>query len=301
MPDFMDTQAALNFVVSQRSHIESEVLRRPYPEIKYSRMIPVDTTANPFALSVTHFSQDSVGKAKFINGKGDDIPLVNIKGTKFEQTVNMAGVGYSFSLEEIGTAQMMGQSLSNEGALAARTAYEQFVDEVAFVGDAALGVEGFYNMTGITTAAAGATFAASTPDAVLTIINTALTAIETASLGIEVANTIVLPLKVGGTMERRLADGSDTTILDFIMRANRYTRQTRLPLSIEFDWRLDALNKMVVYRRDPQVLKMHMPMPLRFIPPQAVNLEIKTLGMFRFAPVNIRRPVAVRYVSGVSV
>ena len=300
MPDFMDTQAALNFVVSQRSHIEPEVLVRPYPQIKYSRLIPVDTSANPFALSVTHFSQDSAGRAKFINGKGDDIPLVNISGSKFEQTVNMAGVGYSFSLEEIGAAQMMGRNLSNDGAAAARLAYEQFVDAVAFTGDATIGVEGFYNMTGVTTAAAGATFTASTPDAVLAIINTALTAIETASLGIEVADTIILPLKAGATMERRLADGSDTTILDFIMRANRYTRQTGLPLTIEFDWRLDALNKMVVYRRDPQVLKMHMPMPLRFIPPQSVNLEIKVLGMFRFAPVNIRRPVAVRYVSGVT-
>ena len=300
MPDFMDTQAALNFVVSQRSHIESEVLRKPYPAIKYSRMIPVDTSANPFALSVTHFSQDSTGRAKFINGKGDDIPLVNITGSKFEQTVNMAGVGYSFSLEEIGAAQMMGTNLSSDGADAARLAYEQFVDEVAFVGDAAIGVEGFYNMTGITTAAAGATFAASTPDVVLGIINTALTAIETGSLGVEVADTIVLPLKAAGGMERRLGDGSDTTILDFIQRANRYTRQTGQPLTVEFDYRLDALNKMVVYRRDPQVLKMHMPMPLRFIAPQSVNLEIKVLGMFRFAPVNIRRPCAVRYVSGVT-
>jgi hypothetical protein len=263
-------------------------------------MIPVDTSANPFALSVTHFSQDSTGRAKFINGKGDDIPLVNITGSKFEQTVNMAGVGYSFSLEEIGAAQMMGTNLSSDGADAARLAYEQFVDEVAFVGDAAIGVEGFYNMTGITTAAAGATFAASTPDVVLGIINTALTAIETGSLGVEVADTIVLPLKAAGGMERRLGDGSDTTILDFIQRANRYTRQTGQPLTVEFDYRLDALNKMVVYRRDPQVLKMHMPMPLRFIAPQSVNLEIKVLGMFRFAPVNIRRPCAVRYVSGVT-
>lgn len=300
MPDFMDTQAALNFVVSQRSHIEPEVLTRPYPQIKYSRLIPVDTSANPFAMSVTHFAQDSAGHAKFINGKGDNIPLVNITGSKFEQTVNMAGVGYSFSLEEIGAAQMMGLNLSNDGAAAARLAYEQFVDAVAFTGDTEINVEGFYNMSGITTAAAGATFAASTPDAVLAIINTALTAIETTSLGVDVADTIILPLKAGATMERRLGDGSDTTILDFIMRANRYTRQTGLPLTIEFDWRLDALNKMVVYRRDPQVLKMHMPMPLRFIPPQSVNLEIKVLGMFRFAPVNIRRPAAVRYISGVT-
>lgn len=299
MSEFMDMQAALGFVVSQRTSIESEVLKKPYPEIKYSRLIPVDTSANPFAASVTHFAQDSVGKAKFVNGKGDDVPLVNIKGSKFEQTVNMAGVGYSFSLEEIGAAQQLGTNLSSDGAEAARMAYEQFVDAVAFLGDTTIGVEGFYNMTGITTAAAGATFAASTPDEIATIINTALNAINTETLGVEVANTIVLPLKTSVQLHRRMTDGTGT-VLDYIRSANVYTSTTGQPLTIEFDYRLDGLNKMVAYRRDPQVLKMHMPMPLRFIAPQAVNLEIKTLGMFRFAPVNIRRPKAVRYISGVS-
>ena len=294
----MDAQAALGFVVSQRSHIEPEVLKKPYPEIRYAEMIPVDTSANAYAQSVTFFSQDSVGKAKFINGKGDDIPLVNVTRTKFEQSVNMAGVGYSFSLEEIGAAQMLRQNLSADGAEAARMAYEQLVDEVAFIGNTTLGIQGLYNTTGITTIAAGATFAASTPDGVLAIINNALIAIESGSLGVEVANTIALPLAVAATMERRLGDGSDVTILDFIMRSNRYTRRTGLPLMVEFSHRLTTT--MVVYRKDPAVLKLHMPMPLQFIPPQMVNLEVKVLGMFRFSPVNIRRPGAVRYVSGVA-
>lgn len=296
----MDTQAALGFVTHQRTYIEPEVILRPYPVVKYPRLIPVDQSANRFALSVTHFTQDSTGRAKFINGTGDDVPLVNITGSKFEQMVNTAAIGYSFSLEEIGAAQQNGTNLSSDGAMEARKIYEHFVDEVAFLGDSTVGVEGLYNMTGIASQGAGATFTNSTPDEVLAIINNAMTAIETASLGQEVADTIILPLKAAGGMERRLGDGSDTTILDFIRRANRYTRQTNQPLTVEFDWRLDDLNKMVVYRRDTSVLKMHMPMPLEFIAPQAKNLRIKVLGMFRFAPVNIRRPVAVRYISGVT-
>jgi len=295
----MDMQAALGFVVSQRSHIETEVLRKPYPAIRYAELIPIDTSANPFAASVTHFSQDSVGKAKFVNGKGDDIPLVNMLRQKFEQGVNMAGIGYSFSLEEIGAAQQLGQNLSGDGAEAARMAYEQLVDEVAFNGDTQLGIEGLYNMTGITSSAAGATFAASTPQVILSIINTALSGIMTSTLGIEMADTIVLPLaEYARIATTQLAPESDVTVLDFVRRANVYTTQTGQPLTIVGDRRLTT--KMVVYRRDPQVLKMHMPMPLRFIAPQAVNLEIKVLGMFRFAPVNIRRPGAVRYITGIA-
>lgn len=296
--EFGDMQAALGFVISQRTHIETEVLKKPYPEITYMNRIPIDTSANEYASSVTHFAQDAVGKAKFVNGKGDDIPLVNLNRQKFEQGVNMAGIGYSFSLEEIGAAQTLGQSLSADGADAARQGYEQLVDDVAFIGDADLGVEGLYNMTGIASSAAAKTFVASTPQEILTAINDVITGIMTSSKGIELADSVGLPLvQWGDIASRQIAPESTMTILEFVQRSNVYTARTGQPLNIFGDHRLD---KMIVYRRDPQVLKMHMPMPLRFIPPQAVNLEVKVLGMFRFAPVNIRRPGAVRYVTGVA-
>ena len=60
----LDAQAALGFVVSQSSHIEREVMAIPYPEIRYAEMVPVDTSANPFAASVTFFTQDAVGRCR---------------------------------------------------------------------------------------------------------------------------------------------------------------------------------------------------------------------------------------------
>lgn len=293
----LDAQAALGFVVSQSSHIEREVMAIPYPEIRYAEMVPVDTSANPFAASVTFFTQDQVGRAKFMNGKGDDVPLANIMRSKFEQGILDAGIGYEFSLTEIGQAQMMGMSLTNEGAAAARLAYEQLVDEVTLNG--ADGIEGLYSTTGITSAAAAATFLVGTPDQVLGAINTALTAIMTDTNGIDMANTVVLPLAAyGAIVTRRLDVTSDSTIMDHIMRSNIYTARTGQPLLIVADHRLTT--KMVVYKRDPSVLKLHMPMPLRFLPPQYVNLSVRVPGMFRFAPLSIRRPKAVRYVSGVA-
>lgn len=294
----MDAQAALGFVVSQRTHIESEVLRKPMPEITYARRIPVDTSANAFAPSVTFFSQDVVGQAKFINAKGDDIPLVNIGMTKFEQGIHDAGLGYSFSLMEIGSAQQMNRILTSEGAMAAREGYEQLVDETAHVGNEVLGVEGLFNTTGITTIAAPKTFKNSTPLEVLSVINGALTAILSESKGIEHADTIVLPIDEWAyIVETPVSSTNSTTILEYIQKSNVYTAKTKRPLMIESDHRLTG--KMVVYRRDPLVVKLHMPMPLTFIPPQAKGLEIVTYGMFRFAPVNIRRPGAMRYVTGI--
>jgi hypothetical protein len=294
----VDAPAALGFVTHQRTHIESQVLKKPYPQILYPQLIPVDTSANAYAASITHFAQDAVGRAKFINGKGDDIPLVNLISSKYELGVNMAGVGYSFSLEEIGAAQAMGVNLSGDGADAARLAYEQLVDEVALVGDTTLGVEGLFNTTGITSAAAAQTFALGTPQQILVTINTAITAIYTQTQGIELPDTIILPYaQFADIATRQLSVDNPMTILEFIRRTNIYTVTTGQELKIVGHHRLTG--RMVIYRRDPTVLKLHMPMPLQFIPPQFVNLEVKVLGMFRFAPISIRRPLAMRYVTGI--
>lgn len=295
----LDAQAALGFVLAQRTTIEGPVLRRPLPEIRYPALIPVDTSPPPFTPSVTFFTADPVGRAKFVNGKADDIPYVDVQTSKYEQTVNMAAVAYEYSLEEIGAAQQFGYPLDAEKAMVARMAYERLVDDVAFTGDTQLGIEGLYNTTGITSVAAAQTFAAATPAQALATINTALSGVLTGSNGMEQADTVVLPIAVYADLAtRQLAPESTETILSFVQRANVYTTMTGRPLTIVADYRLT--NTMVVYRRDPSVLKLIMPMPLRFIPPQAYNLMIRVIGMFRFAPLSIRRPAAVRYTTGIA-
>lgn len=297
MYKFIDAQAALGFVVSQRTYIETQVMRKPMPEIQYSSLIPIDTSANSYAPSVTFFTADAVGRPKLVNGRGDDVPLVNTTRTKFEQTVSMAAIGYSFTLEEIGAAQQYGQNLSTEGAMDARQAYEQFVDEVAFSGIDGV-MDGLFNMTGITSDAAAATFRNSTPDAILTMINKEISAIMTASLGIEIPDTMVMPIDAFSYISSTRIDDTNMTILQFLEQANVYTAKTKQPFTFAASHRLTA--DAVLYRRDPQVLKMHIPMPLQFIAPQIRGLEIITPGMFRFAGVSIRRPAAVRYLTGVT-
>lgn len=293
--NFNDAQAALAFVTNQASHIETEVLSIPYPEIRYAQMIPVDTSAAEFSASVTFFTQDMVGKAKLMNGSGDDIPLANLVRTKFEQSILDAGIGYEFSLVEIGQAQMMGRSLSTEGAAAARLAYEQLVDAIALGGDS--GYEGLYNTTGITSTAAAAAWSGATAAQILADVNGVLQRIFAATGGIHVANTIVLPLAQYALIAGRQIDPTNqTTIMEYVQRSNIYTMMTGQPLSIFADVRLT--NKMVAYKRDPGVLKLHMPMPLRFIAPQLINLNVRVPGMFRFAPLSIRQPKALQYVSG---
>ena len=57
---------------------------------------------------------------------------------------------------------------------------------------------------------------------------------------------------------------------------------------------------MVAYRRSPDVLKLHMPMPHRFFPVfQSGPFRWDVPGLFRLGGVDIRRPLEVAYIDGI--
>lgn len=302
---------ALSYLISQVTHIEREVYEIKYPDITYARDIPVDTSAPEWIKSITFFSEDRVGAAKFINGNAYDIPFADVTSEKFESAVEGAGIGYRYSLEEINQARYLGQSLDARRAMSARRAYETFVNDVAYVGHTAKGWKGLINnasVTAVTVAQnAGATstlWANKTADEVLTDINSGITGMWTASKTVELAGTVKLPpAKYSVLFTRRLGD-TTMNLFEYISKNNIYTAQTGQPLDIGMLRQCEgagsgATDRMVVYRKAPDVLKLHIPMPLRFLPPQAKGLGFEVPGMFRLGGVDIRLPGAVRYLDGI--
>lgn len=307
-------QVAMSFLIRQASLIEPTVYAIRYQDIQYAQLIPVDTSAPEWIQSVTYFSMDAVGQAAWFNGNAQDVPKVELTREKFETTVSMAAIGYGYNLEELGTAQLLGMNLSADKASTARRVAEEKIDTVAFVGDAAKGYTGLVNSSTPTATTAPAdgtgsatTFASKTPDQILRDINGQLTGIFTGTLGAEIADTILLPYAVLLDLSTRRIDAvNQTTILDWLQRNNIYTLTTGQPLTIRgvFGY-LDtagasSTKRMVAYRRSPEVLKMHIPMPFRFLPAwQTGPIKFDVPGIFRVGGVDIRRPKSVRYLDGI--
>ena len=307
-------QVAMSFLIRQASLIEPTVYQMRYQEIQYASLIPVDTSAPEWIQSVTYFSMDGVGKAEWFHGNANDVPKVELTREKFETSVSMAAIGYGYTLEELGTAQLLGMNLSPDKATLARRVAEEKIDGIAFVGDAAKGFSGLVNASTPTATTAPAdgtgsatTFASKTPDQVLRDINGQLTGMFTGTLGAEIADTLLLPYSVLLDLSTRRIDAvNQTTILEWVERNNIYTRTTGQPLTIRgvFGY-LDTAGasgtkRMVAYRRSPEVLKLHIPMPFRFLQPwQTGPIKFDVPGIFRVGGVDIRRPKAVRYLDGV--
>jgi hypothetical protein len=300
-------QQALSYLRQQATYLEPEIYKVKYPTIRYPDLIPVDTSADAWTPTVTYLSIDGVGQAEWFAAGAKDVPLAEINQQQFETPVKMASIGYRYNLEELARAQKLGINLTSEKGIVARRAAEQFIDQRALYGDNVVGFKGLINNpnVGVIVSTAGSWLAA-TADQIIADVNQAITGISVATLEIEVANTILLPKsRYDHISSMPRSTTSDTTILDYIRRNNIYTQETGQPLLIRSVRGLETAGtggtrRMVVYMRSMDVVKMHLPMPYRFLPVwQTGPIVFDVPGIFRFGGVDIRRPDAFRYVDGI--
>jgi hypothetical protein len=307
----VDAQQALGFAISQTAYIETQVYETQYPDIQYPNLIPVDTSANEWAKSVTYYSSDKVGRAGWFHQYAKDIHVADVDRAKNEVGIEMADIGYRWTLEELGQAMMIpGMNLSADRANAAVRAYEEFVDDTALRGKPEKNMSGILNYPGITAVLASietghTVWNLKSADGIIQDINDALTGIYTSTLQIEMADTILLPVACLTIMGTKRIPNTTASVLDYISTKNVYTMTTGQALTIRGVRGLETAGqggsgRMVAYRRDPTVLKMHIPMPHRFLPVwQTGPLVYDVPGIFRLAGLEIRRPGAVRYVDGI--
>jgi hypothetical protein len=307
-----DAQRSLSFLTQQLTYIEPQVYRIQYPDLPWAELVPVDTSAPEWIKSVTYFSTDAVGQAQWFAGQAHDVPLAEVLRDKGETQVRMAAIGYRYTTEELGTAQLMGMNLSTDKAAAARRAHFDFVNRVTFFGDTTVGQTGVVNSAAVTVTTAPADGTASataatakTPAQIVRDLNGQLTGIYTGTNTVEMADTVLMPIALLMYLAATpYASGSNETILSFFQRTNAYTATTGRQLTIRGILGLETagaggVSRVVFYRRNPEVLKLHMPMPFRFLPVwQTGPMVFEVPGIFRLGGVDFRRPSAARYLDG---
>ncbi|MDB6454703.1 DUF2184 domain-containing protein [Falsirhodobacter sp. 20TX0035] len=308
-----DAQVAMAYAVSQASRINATVYRTQYPAVRYRGLVPVDTTGPEWVKSVTYFSLDGVGAADWINAASDDVPKAELTRGRMETTVHEAGIGYGWSLSELGQAQLLGIDLNAQKGIAARRAAEEMTDRVAFLGDASKGLTGMVNNPDVTVQDAAATGAGSstewedkTPGQIMGDVNALLTGVYTATATTVVSDTLLLPptrMHYIGTTT--VSDNRETTILEWLRENNVYTMETGQPLTIRAIRGLETAGdggvaRAMAYRNSEEVVKLNMPMPFRFFPVwQTGPFRFDVPGMFRIGGVDFLLPKEAIYLDGI--
>lgn len=299
--EFYDS-AALGFLQSQLTHIIPQVYERKYAPIVYQDLVPVTNEASEWAESITTHYMDGYTEGKFVGPVSDDIPFTRIDASRGTIPVRYGGIGFEYSVDELRISQALNRDLSVLAAMQARRGYEEHAQRIAFFGDADRGLEGLFNHTEVATGGAASTFAlAADGDAAAAILNEAIDAIIEDTKEIEIPNRVILPTSAFNFLATTRLDTtvSAMTILEYVRAHNNSTGRTNQPLDIRSSPHLEASGKMVVYSSSEEVMAFHIPLELRFLPPQPYNLKFRVPGEYKIAGLEMRYPGALVYRTGV--
>lgn len=293
---------ALGYLHSQLAAIESKIFTVKYYNIIYDELIPVSSEAGEWATAVETHYLDGTTLGKFLGASGDDIPYAQVTSGRDVIPIRYAGIGYEYTLEEIRQSMHLNRPLDTLMAGQAVRGYQEHCQSIALNGDTARSLQGLLTHTAITTAAAATTWAvglATNVDALLTLVNEPINAIIAATNEIEIPDRFLLPIQQFNLLATtRLNTVSDMTVLEYIKLKNAATARTGRPMEFRAVPQL-AAGKCMVYKSDPDVMVMHVPMPLRFAAPQPVNLKIRVPGEYKLSGLELRYPTACIYRTGI--
>jgi hypothetical protein len=300
MSDFRMDEAGL-FLERQLEYIRPQIFEVAYADIKYPTLLPVTSEAGQGAQTFTYRIMDSTGEFKLIADAADDLPRSDI--SQVEKSINIRSFGGSFgyTVQELRAAQMANIALEQRRAAAVRRAYEEKVEAVAMFGESTVGLAGFFNNSTVDVIAADywftGTTASGTSQEMLELLNYGVSAIINASNMKEQPDTILLAYedynKISTT---RNSDSSDVTVLEYFLRTNPYIRNVEPINQLDKDNSVLNTNRMVVYKRDPEKVQLHIPQPLELFPPQQRGLEFIVPAHARVGGVALYYPKSVIYV-----
>ena len=301
MSEFRMDEAGL-FLERQLEYIRPQVFEVEYADIKYPTILPVTSEAGPGAQQFTYRIMDATGDFKLISDAADDLPRADVSQTEKSINIRSFGGSFGYTVQELRAAQMANVALEQRRATAVRRAYEEKVESVALFGESSVGLTGFFNNANVDVVAAdkwftGATATGTTAPDMLALLNQGVTSIINGSNMKEQPDTILMAWSDYSVVSTtRNSDSSDVTVLEYFLRTNPFIRNVEPINQLDTSKSSLSKNRMVIYKRDPGKVQLHIPQPLELFPPQQRGLEFIVPAHARVGGVALYYPKSVLYV-----
>ena len=274
------------YFTRQLEMIMPEILRMELPDIEFASFIPTPASRiHPGAQTYTQRMYESFGLAQWISNYADDIPMADVGGKEETFKIKAFGIGYQYTFEDILAGQMAAQSgqpginLSTEKAAACRRASDEFLENVAWLGDESVGIHGLLNYPSIPRVTmTTAWVAASDPEDVLAELTTIIEEHVTRTRGKSRPSDIVLSAPTYGYFATAKLSNSTTTLLQFFLATNPYIKRVRPSYVMEASG-IGGADQMLIYTPDPMTMRLEVPMPFRQFPAQQKNFAYEVLTM----------------------
>ena len=301
MSEFRMDEAGL-FLERQLEYIRPQVFEVEYADIKYATILPVTSEAGPGAQTFTYRIMDATGDFKLISDAADDLPRADVSQTEKSINIRSFGGSFGYTVQELRAAQMANMALEQRRAAAVRRAYEEKVEEIAMFGESSVGLVGFFNNPTVDVVSAdkwftGATATGTTAQDMLDLLNEGVTAIINGSNMKEQPDTILMAWEDYNRISiTRNSDSSDMTVMEYFLRTNPFIRNIEPINELDSDKSSLSKNRMVIYRRAPGKVHLHIPQPRELFPPQQRGLEFIVPAHARVGGVSLYYPKSVIYI-----
>lgn len=294
------------FFTRQLENIKAKSYDVKYAELKARSILPVSFEAGPGANSITYRQYDMTGVAAIIANYAKDLPRADIKGKEFTVPVKSLGASYGYNVQEIRAGQMSGLPLEQRRANAAKRAVLQKENTIAFFGDTDTGLAGFINNSAIGAytvpadgTGASALWTAKTPDQIIRDLNGLAHKTVEDTKGVDAADTILLPLsRYNYIAATPRSSTSDTTILEFFLKANPYIKEVSWLNELETAGS-GSTKRMIAYRRSPDYVTLEIPQDFEQFPEQEQGLEYVVPCHSRIGGVILYYPLSVAKGDGI--
>lgn len=305
-------EAAMSFLISQRTHIEPQLYEIRYPGVTYDQVIPVDTSAPEWAPIVAVQSADYRGELQFAGPNSNDDNRADVAYALGTHPIQTGRLGYGYSLEEIQQAMLMGRDLSTDKARATMRVFEQGLNRLAYLGNDSAGYEGLFSSSVVpsdTTASTIAQLAAAATDvagaqAIVQFFQEHLNTVYVTQTRTTFFPTHILlpPAQRAILASTILPFGGNMTILNYL-EANLDVGGGRVVIQAEISLEgagAGGDDRMMIYTRDMETTKFHLPMGPRFLDPYRDSGTSWFIpGLTRTGGTEIRVPSAHLYIDGV--
>lgn len=147
----MATDAAESvFLAGELEYIDKTVYMQPYAELKAMQFIPSKSDIPQWAQTHTWRETDGTGRARILNASGQDFPRSDITRREVTKSIREMGDSYGYSWSEMQAAASVPDiHLDADRAIFCRYSLENLRDRILCYGDAANGLEGLFNLTGV--------------------------------------------------------------------------------------------------------------------------------------------------------
>lgn len=297
------------YLARQLEYIEAKTYDVLFPEFPAVRLLPVSNEAGPGADSITYRQFTPVGAMKLGSTYADDLPYSDAFAKEFHTKVRSLIGAYRYSLQEVRGAQFSGIPLEQRKANAARQAYEQQINRMAWLADGSKTYGGLYglfynpNVTVGPTKSGKVWATAATPDEIIQDVNDLINQVPVLTKGVEYIDTVIMPRAQYAYISTTPRSAvSDTTILQFL-QANH--------AGVSFEGINEAagilapsgsgltVDVMVGYRKSPDKMKLHIPQPFEVLPVEPTNLFYKIPTHARYAGLILYYPLCVSIKEGI--